>query len=734
MRRTKLVYFLIFTLAALFILNGCSNQQVTSKTEPVKKAEVVKKTTEPVKKAVKKVQERPARVGRYGLSPVGDTRASQIYADDFYELSEKNKNLSYYLYLAGLAGIDMYWDQMHKHSLKIRDLCEGIYKNSENVDPAVFDKIKTYTHRLWLNSCQYNLSNKAKFIPDCTYEEFVKAAKAAQKYGAIFSLNDGETLQQRLEMLKPYMFDKDFEPMVTAKNPPEGEDILTYSSNNFYEGVTNAEVLEWSGAGNEKYPLNSKVMKENGKIVEKVYRAGDKAMGIPPGMYAKELGLAIKYLEKACEYAEPEQCKVLEALIKYYKTGDPKDFDDYNILWLQNDPTVDFMHSFVENYMDSRGQKGAYECYVYYKEFASVKFMKDVSDLAAYFEQKAPFLEKYKKQPHEFGDPPVANNVILISGTGDGGPGTPAAFNLPNAQWIREKYGSKNVMLRNSMGGNVKGVTYTPREPSPFQKEFLHPKELEFLKTLNGNTGYTRVTLHEIIGHGSGKTPDVEGDPSIPLGEFYNTLEECRADLMAYWNLHDPKLQEVGAIPNKIAADGVFHNIAQSCVTYSLNYPRGTKTIEQDHQRGRFMMRNYLWKKCKAVQVDEFEGKLKATPVSVEKMVEGVGQLLAEIMRIKATGDYKAAKELVETYGIYIDQEMHGKLWDWFDKYRAAQRAKQPQQQRQTAGTRINHGGVTMPILVPVKDRAGKITDIKVEHWHDFAKEMLYYSSKVWKE
>jgi len=666
---------------------------------------------------------------RKTLQQIGDTRATQLYAHGFENLPYKEKMLAFYLYLAGLPGRDIFTDQNHRYALKIRNIIEGIYTHPEGIDSDVYEKIKIYTHRFWLNSCHYRLGQKDKFIPDCTYEEFVEAAKTAHENGAHFNLK-GESLEKTLEMLKPHIFDKDYEPYITSKNPPPGEDILTYSSNNFYEGVTFDEVNKWAEAGNEKNSLNSKVMKENGRIVEKVYRAGYPERGIPPGMYDKELSISVKYLNKALEYADAEQKEVIEALIKYLKTGDLDDFDDYNIKWVKTDPVVDFILGFIEYYMDSRGKKGSFENFVFFKDLEAAKFYKQLAEYAPYFEEKAPWLDKYKKE--KFGNPPVANDILVVHAAGDGGPGTPIGINLPNAQWIREQYGSKNVMLANMMEGSYKGAPVEPlEEPNDLMKEFYHPEHIEFLKTVDGNVGYLMTTLHEIIGHGSGKASEqLTGDPADHLKEFYNTLEEARADLMAYYNLHDPVLRELGAVYSEKAADNVYWTKARNTLLrYTYNAYRGAETVEQDHERGRFLICNYLWKKCGAITVDRIDGKLYAKPTSIEKMREGFGELLAEIQRIKAEGDYEAAKNLVQTYGIYLDKDIHKEMTERMDAYRKAQAEKN---NREEPVNPVNHRGISMPVLKPVYDSRGNIIDIKIEYWEDFAREQLYYSSYLW--
>jgi len=713
MKRLSKSYLILFLVLSI-IFSVCSTQKVVE-------TKIEKKETK-IGVVEKQEKEKPRRIF---LDRIGDTQALQLYADGFENLSLKNKMLAYYLYKAGLAGRDIFWDQCNKYSLEIRDICEEIYKHPEGIDPDVYNDIKVYTHRMWLESGRYRQGNKMKFTPDCTFEEFSEAARIAAKRGAKFNLKKGESIESRLIFLKPFMFDPDFQPMACAKTPPEGEDILTASHNNFYENVTLAEVKEWSKAGNEKNPLNSKVTKRHGKIIERVWRAGSPKIDVAPGMYAEQIREIIFWLEKAIPYAEPEQQEVIKALIKYYKTGDLEDFDDFNIKWVKTNPMVDFMNGFVEVYFDARGQKGSYQNVVYFVDMKAKEFINKFAEMASYFEQKAPWVDKYKKK--EFNIVPVSNNMIVLHATGDMAPQCPGGVNLPNAQWIREQYGSKNVMLGNIMGGSVKATKIPPFKPNEYQKEFYHPDELEFRKTVDGNTGYTLVTLHEIVGHGSGKVPDLEGDPSEYIQEYYNTLEESRADLMAYWNVHDPKLREIGAVYSEKAADAVFWSIARRIIEYPMRYA-GYDRIEQDHARGRYMVANYLYKKCNAIQLDEIDGKLYAKPVSVEKMREGVGELLAEIMRIKAEGDYEAAKNLIDTYGTYIDKEIQAKMIERMKNFR-----KQMSKGEEQTEPAIRFRGWSMPILKAVKDGNGEIIDIKVEYWQDFAKEMLYYSSGEWR-
>ncbi len=637
----------------------------------------------------------------YLLEQVGNTAIVQVYADGFDELTLNEKILCYYLYRAAVAGRDIAYDQHHKHTLEIKAILEGILRNPEGIEPGLLKKIKDYTKLFWVNGSQYSDRTKRKIIPNFSPEELIKACNIAVKNGGDIGLKEGETVEKKIGRLKKCIFDAEFEPLMTNKNPGPGKDILTGSANNFYEGVTLKEVERWARRGREKHPLNSKVTKDRRRrIIEQVYRAGTD--GIKPGLYAKELSNVIKWLEKAIPYAEGNQKETIRKLIKYFKTGDPKDFRDFNISWVKDNYNIDFINGFIEVYKDARGKKGEYEAMVSFVDKKTTKLMKDLANNALYFEQKAPWKDEYKKKKFDI---PVANSINLLVGTGGLGPSSPIGINLPNEQDIRETYGSKSVLLSNIMDAARMASA------AKVTDEFALPEDVEMFKKYAEVTGKALVAMHEIIGHGSGKmNKKLKEDPSTYLRENYSALEEARADLVALFNMFDDKLIEIGVLPDKKAAEAAYGRYAMSDLLILRRIPDGDK-IQDDHMRATHLIVTYLMNKTGAIEEVNKNGKVYLKVKDYQLMRKGVGELLAEIMRIKAEGDYEAGKKLVNTYGIKINTE-------WRDN--VIKRVK--------AINYPSFNGYVFPYLEPVKDEKGNITDVKIKYPASFEEQMLKFS------
>ena len=634
---------------------------------------------------------------KFLLERVGDFQVLQVYADGFENLSQNNKILSYYLSMASLAGRDIEYDQNHKYELEIRKILEGIITHPEGIDGKILEKIDEYTKLFWINNGHYNYISSHKFIPEFSFEELLDAAKKTIVNGADLGLKPGETIEKKLNKLKRTIFDIDFEPVKTNKTPPDGQDIITGSANNLYDNVTLKEVESFD----EKYPLNSRLIKINGKLVEEVYRTGtDK---IPPGRYAEELKNVIKYLEKAVPYAGEKQQETLKHLIQYFKTGDPADFRKYNISWVKDDPDVDTILGFIEVYLDARGVKAEFEGLVSYVDSKETEVLERLAKVAQYFEDKAPWDDKYKKT---WGDVPVSNAINVVMEVGGCGPVSPAGINLPNAQDIREEYGSKNVSLHNIISAR-RTVVYPE-----FLEEFVHNKEdRELIKKYRNYTRNAHIALHEIVGHGSGKvSQSLKEDPSVYLKEYYSTLEEARADLVAMWHIFDEKLVEIGLVPDKICGEAMYKSEVMSDLT-QLIIIKGDN-IEKDHMRGTHLIISYLRDKTNAIEVVEDNGKVYFNVLDIEEMRRGVGELLKELMRIKAEGDYEAVKELMEKYAIKVNPQ-------WRDQVQKRHRAlKIP-----------IYTAYVMPELVPVKDDSGNITDVQVSYPLDLKTQMLKFLS-----
>lgn len=634
------------------------------------------------------------------LEQVGTTAVAQLYADGFEELSRKEKLLAYYLAQAVIAGERIDYHQSHRHALKIKDILEEIVIHEEGIDPEVYQSILDYTKLFWIDHCQYNSRTKVKFVPTCTFAQFLEAAEIAQKNGADFKLKDGETLETKLQNLKNAIFNPDYEPLVTAKTPPPGQDILTASANNFY--ATNVTLKDLEGFS-EKYPLNSRVVKKNGKVEEVVWRTGNK--DIPRGLYAKELKKVIVNLKRAGQYAGEQQKITLQHMIDYFETGDPDSFRKANISWLKDDPTVDFIIGFIENYKDSRGMKGEWEGVISYVNKKTTQMMKDLAANAQYFENNAPWKEEYKKTHTQI---PVANSIDVITAGGHAGPRIPAGINLPNEQEIRENYGSKSVLLHNVMR-DARRVT-----GGKTSKEFLETKKEKALAQKYGSLAIdVIIAMHEVIGHGSGKvSPKLTEDPSFYLQEYYNTLEEARADLMALWSLFDPKLIELGILPNADAAKAGYILEAMGDLTMLRRIKTGDR-IEDDHMRAAHLIQAYLEKKIQAVEAFRKGGKTFRKVKDFDLFREGVGELLAEIMRIKAEGDYEAGKKLVNTYAIQIDPAIRDEVVE------RCQKIQYP-----------DFIAFVVPELSLVKNESGKITDVQISYPLDLMDQQLKWAGK----
>jgi dipeptidyl-peptidase III len=428
----------------------------------------------------------PAADRQYLLERVDDAAVVQLYADGFSALPLKEKTLIWHLTQAALAGRDIYYDQRHAQNLVMRDVIEAIVSHPTGVDAATLAEIQRYTKLFWLNTGPYNNLTARKFVLTCTPEAFAAAAKAAQAAGATFPTNANESLDQLLARLKPMFFDAAVDPMVTAKTPPPGQDILQASSNNLYVGVTTKDLANFK----EKYPLNSRLVKRNGRLEEEVYKIG--------GRYDKPLTAIVGHLEAAVPFATPEMAAALTALAKWYRTGENADREAYDIAWVRDKASpVDTINGFTEVYMDARGAKGSWEALVFYVNREKTEGIQKLAADAQWFEDRMPWDAKYRKA-NVLGI--TANAIDVVVETGDSGPVTPVGINLPNDQNVRERYGSKSVSLSNV------NEAYDKSSPSTFRSEFSwSPEEAARSAKWGTLAGELTTNMHEVIGHASGK-------------------------------------------------------------------------------------------------------------------------------------------------------------------------------------------------------------------------------------
>jgi dipeptidyl-peptidase-3 len=623
---------------------------------------------------------------------VGQTGFLQLEAESFNDLTPQQKALAFWLSMAAIAVNPIVYDQNSAYGLKLKHLLEQILTHARGIDPPVLKKVTDYTKLYWANHGNHNTFTSQKFLPEFTPQELQAAALQALKNRA--ALGPQAKLLKELEDLRQPIFDAGYQPSLTVKNPKNGEDPLTASGNNLYEGVTMGDLKDF----HDKYALNSRLAKRNGKLVEQVYRTGG-AGKASAGLYAEELGLAIRYLTMALPYADAPTKTVLKDLIRYYQTGDPADWRQFNIDWVHDDSPVDFTNGFIEVYKDPRGLKGAMQAYVTVVDEKMNKLMKEFAANAKYFEQRAPWEDKYKLDaPH----PPIVNTVEALIMTADFDVMT-IGENLPNEAEIHDKYGSKSFIFSGSMRALAAARgTKVSNEFAYSEDERTRAEKYQVLAS------DLLVAMHEVLGHGSGKMdPKLTKEPAVYLKEYYSTLEEARADLVALWNFFDPKLTQMGAIPNVEVAKAAYDTEARAGLVQLHEFPTGD-AIEEDHRRGTQLIVNFIRDKTGAIQPMERDGKVYLVVKDYEGMHKGVGMLLAELMRIKAEGDYDAAKALISKYGIHFNIA-------WRDQ--AVQRFKRLDLPTFWCG--IN------PDLVP--GDSGKPTDIKIVYPRDIVKQQLRY-------
>lgn len=628
---------------------------------------------------------------------VGATGFLQLEAPSFPAQTPNEQALGYWLTQASIAIDPIIYDQLSQFGLRQKRILELVAAHPKDVNPASYAKILAFTKLFWANRGNHNETTAQKFLPAFTFDELKDAGVAALQHGAR-GFTEAAFLKE-LDELKPSLFDPDFEPTITTKSPRGGQDILQASANNFYFGVKLADVTGFS----EHYPLNSRLAKINGRLVEQVYRAGTPDGKVPAGLYAEYLAKANSFLEKAAAIAQPGQARVIRDLIRFYQTGDPKDWIHYGVDWVQNNAAVDFANGFIEVYRDARGAKGTSQSFVTVTDKRVNSLMLKIAANAQYFEDRAPWKPEYKKQGVQ---PPLAKAVEALVETGDFHV-TTVGDNLPNENEVHEKYGSKSFLFTGSSRALDSASGHAVLE------EFAASGEEIQLGKKYGEEAETLLTaLHEIIGHGSGKlSPKLTREPAFYLKEYFSTLEEARADLMALWNVWDPKLQELGLISNPDVAKAMYYGAVRVALTQLRRTPQGD-TIEEDHERNRQLIVNYIRDRTGAIVEEQRNGKTYLALLDFDKMRQGVGQLLAELMRIKAEGDYAAIKALIDKYGVHFDPAVRDQVVARYQKLDLP-----------TYWAGIN------PEIKANFDAQGKVSKVEISYPRDVVKQQLGYSA-----
>jgi dipeptidyl-peptidase III len=638
---------------------------------------------------------------RYLLEQVDDAAIVQYYADGFVELPLEEKILIWHLYEAALAGRDIYYDQRYRHGLVMRSILEAILTSVPADDPewaGVVAEIRRYTKLFWINSGPHNNLTSRKFVLKCSAADLLSVAEAAERKGARFPRGAGESLRGLIGRLEGAFFDPDVDPMVTSKTPPPGFDILTASANNLYDGVS----LEDLDGFQERFGLNSRLVKRAGGLVEEVYRAG--------GRYGDAIVRIVGHLRSAVPFAPEPMKRALEALIRFYESGADDDRVAYDIAWVADKhSTVDTINGFIEVYLDARGVKGAWEGIVYYTNEAKTAGLHRLAEAAAWFEERMPW-DPVWRRPAVVGV--TARAIDVVVETGDAGPLTAIGINLPNDQRVRERYGSKSVSLANI------NEAYDKSQLPAYRREFCWDDE-EIARAERWGSIASEVTtaIHEVLGHGSGRVAEhLEGQPQLVLKETYSSIEEARADLVALYFVSDPKIAEVGLLPAEEQPGIVraeYEAYARNALV-QLRRVREGATLEEDHMRNRQLIVYWLIEHTQAIDVRVREGKTYYVVVDVEAFRDGVARLLSEVQRVKSEGDYKGARELVERYGTHFDPSLRDEI------VQRVERLNLP-----------SYTGFVQPKLQAVRDPDGSIVDVILSYPLDFERQMLEYSGAV---
>lgn len=643
---------------------------------------------------------------KFLVEQFADLRIMRYQVPDFESLSLKQKELIYYLSEAALAGRDILFDQNYKYNLTIRRTLENIYENySGPRNTPEFEKYTVYLKRVWFSNGIHHHYSKDKFYPEIS-EDYFKSLIAETSPGN-FPLKDGQTIEAFTEEITPIIFSHNIAPKAVSQ--AAGEDLLLSSACNFYDGVTEKEAEDYykaKKAGDIKtggdtlvsYGLNSKLVKRNGKIFEEVYKTG--------GLYSPAIEKIIFWLEKAAGVAENDlQQRTINTLIEYYKTGDLKTWDEYNVLWVGDmQSEVDFINGFIEVYGDPLGLKATWESLVNFKDHAATKRATIISENAQWFEDNSPVNPKFKKAEVKG----VSAKVITAAQLGgDCYPSTPIGINLPNADWIRKEHGSKSVTIEN--------ITYAYDQASlgnGMLEEFAaNDQEIALAREYGSLASNLHTDLHECLGHGSGQLlPGTRGDE---LKNYGSPLEEARADLFALYYIGDPKMISLGLFDDEKVYMAEYNSYIRNGLITQLTRIEPGKNIEQAHMRNRQLIASWAYEQGKADNVIEKfsrDGKSYVKINDYKALRQLFGKLLAEIQRIKSEGDYEAGRDLVEKYGVKVNPELHREVLDRFAKLNIAP-----------------YGGFINPVFVPVTEN-GKITSVNVEYPDDYTGQMMDYS------
>jgi dipeptidyl-peptidase-3 len=636
---------------------------------------------------------------KYELARVDSAAVVQLYADGFDDLQPRDKVLAYHLVQAAIAGRDINIDQRFAFALPIRHVLESLWLVKDELPADVRAEVERYTMLFWIhNGIHDNLTTRKELLrlSRAQFDAAVATARAKGQTIDTAQLAPAKSIDEIFAICTdPHTFTS-----VTDKSPEGGADPVAASCNNLYVGCTTADLDGW----NERYGLNSRVVKQaDGTLEEQVYRCGGKT--VPPGMYAARLAAVNTHLRDALPFAPAPTRQALEHLIRYNETGDPADWRAFNIAWVQDkDSVVDFALGFIEVYLDVRGMKGAWQAVISFRNEAKTHEIAALARETQWFEDRMPWEARFKK-PEVKGI--SARAISVITETGDTGPITPIGVNLPNEADIRRDYGSKSVNLSNVV------EAYDKTSGKGSAKEFAFTaEEAERAATYAAAMDDLHTNLHEVVGHASGQVLDTVQNPAQILGTYYSTLEEGRADLVGLYWIADQKLKDMGLVPDDDAVLAKYEAYTRNALLQLRRVPKGGK-IEEDHMRNRQLIVHWLLQNSEAIAVEHRDGKVYYRVTSIAAYRDGCGKLLAEVMRIKATGDFKAGKSLVETYGTKVDPDLRDQVVA-----------------RLAALHLPSVTGFVQPELRAQKDTAGAITGVEVWYPLDLADQMLRWSGR----
>ena len=636
---------------------------------------------------------------RYELGRVGGTAVAQLYADGFDDLQLSDKILAFHLAQAAIAGRDIAIDQRFAYALPIRHVLESMWLVKGELPADVRAEVERYTTLFWVHNGIHDNHSTRKELLRLSRAQFDAAMQVVAKNGiaiAAVELAPAKSVDEIFAICTdPQRF-----VSVTDKSPDGGADPVAASCNNLYVGCTSADFEGFE----ERYGLNSRVVKRDGALHEEIYRCGN-STDVPPGLYAEQIAAVNRHLRAALPHAPAPTRKALELLIKYNETGDPQDWRAFNIAWVQDkDSVVDFAIGFIEVYLDVRGIKGAWQAVISFRNEEKTHAIAALAQETQWFEDHMPWDTRFKKAEVKGIS---ARAISVITETGDCGPITPIGVNLPNEADIRRDYGSKSVNLSNvveaydktSGKGSAREFSFTAEEAARAAK---HAAAMDDLHT----------NLHEVVGHASGQVLDSVANPAQILGTYYSTLEEARADLVGLYWIADQKLKDMHLVPDDDAVLAKYEAYTRNALVQLRRVPAGGK-IEEDHMRNRQMIVHWLMQNSDAIAVEHKDGKVYYRVTSIAAYREGCGKLLAEVMRIKATGDFKAGKALVETYGTKVDPAL-----------------REAVVARLASLNLPSVTGFVQPELEAKTDTSGKIVDVEVWYPCDLADQMLRWSGR----